>query len=55
VQVANTWNNRLVADAGRPPKERLSHVSQPYRFQPRAPLLPSGLIGPVKIRQVEPR
>ncbi|MCH7224883.1 glycosyl hydrolase [Haloferula sp. A504] len=55
VRVTNTWNNRLVADAGRPPTERLSHVSQPYRFQPRAPLLPSGLIGPVKVRQVQPR
>ena len=50
VRVANTWNNRLVADAALPAAKRLSHVSQPYRFKRGAPLLKSGLIGPVVVR-----
>jgi hypothetical protein len=49
IRVANTWNNRLVADASLPLAERQSYVSQPYTFDPKAPLATSGLMGPVKI------
>jgi len=52
VRVANTWNNRLVADAARPNDQRQSRVSQPYRFKPQAPLLRGGLLGPVILKQL---
>jgi hypothetical protein len=51
IRVANTWNNRLVADAKRPEEKRLSHVSQPYRFKPKDPLHMGGLLGPVRVKQ----
>jgi hypothetical protein len=49
IRVANTWNNRLVADAPKPQNDRLSHVSQPYDTTGKKPLLASGLIGPVRV------
>jgi hypothetical protein len=49
VRVVNTWHNRLVADAGKPENERLSHISQPYRVKPGAPPAASGLLGPVRV------
>jgi hypothetical protein len=51
IHVTNTWNNRLVADAALPAADRQSHISQANLFNAKAPLLKSGLIGPVKIRQ----
>jgi len=53
IKVANTWNNRLVADAALPLAERQSYVSQPYAANPKAPLAASGLIGPVKISKLD--
>jgi hypothetical protein len=50
VRVANTWNNRLVADSRLPEPERSSHVSQPYRFDSAAPLDSGGLLGPVRVK-----
>ena len=52
IRVTSTWNNRLVADASLPLAERQSYVSQPYQFDPKAPLASSGLMGPVKISQL---
>lgn len=57
VEVANTWSNRLTGDAKLPEDQRLTstnikHVTGPlYKKLPwkDAPLLESGLIGPVKI------
>ncbi len=51
IRVANTWHNRLVSDASRPPEERRSHVSQSYRFEAGAPPHEAGLLGPVRIKQ----
>ncbi|RKY07424.1 MAG: hypothetical protein DRP66_06715, partial [Planctomycetota bacterium] len=51
IRVANTWNNRLVADSALPKEKRQSYVSQPYRFKANAPLVKGGLFGPVKIKQ----
>ena len=51
IRVVNTWNNRLVADAALPLEKRQSYVSQPYRFDKRGPLVSSGLMGPVRIKQ----
>lgn len=51
IRVANTWNNRLVADAALPEDQRQSHVSQPYRFKGNDPLHKGGLLGPVVLKQ----
>ena len=51
IRVTNTWNNRLVADAALPPEKRQSYVSQPYLFNKRRPLVRSGLVGPVYVKQ----
>jgi hypothetical protein len=51
IHVSNTWNNRLVADASKPPNERLSYISQPYQFNRQAPLAPGGLLGPVRVKR----
>ena len=49
VRVTNLWPNRLIYDAGLPEGERLTRTNiNPYK--PGAPLLPSGLLGPVQIR-----
>ena len=48
VRVTNLWPNRLIYDAGLPVSERLTRTNiNPYK--PSDPLLPSGLLGPVRI------
>ncbi len=48
IVVANLWPNRLIADAGLAPEQRLTWTtSNPYK--PNSPLLPSGLLGPVTL------
>lgn len=50
IEVANLWPNRLIADAGLPEKKRITWTTwNPYR--PTDALLPSGLLGPVVVRQ----
>lgn len=52
VEVTNTWHNRLVADAQLPPGERSTRTNvtvtmgKPFA---QSELLPSGLLGPVKL------
>jgi hypothetical protein len=61
IEVANTWSNRLTGDARLPEDKRLTrtnikHVGGPLRkgyLWQDAPLLKSGLLGPVKIVSVE--
>lgn len=45
IEVTNTWNNRLVGDAALPAKKRLTDATTSP--DANAPLMPSGLIGPV--------
>lgn len=48
IAVANLWPNRLIKDAGLPEKDRLTWTTwNPYK--PTDPLLPSGLLGPVRV------
>ncbi len=48
VTVANLWPNRLIGDAALPPEKRVAWTTW-NPFKPDAPLLESGLIGPVRL------
>ncbi len=48
IKVTNLWANRLIGDAQPDTQEKVTYTSLPF-YTPNAPLLPSGLIGPVKI------
>ena len=56
LEVVNTWNNRLVGDTKLPVEQRLTwtavgpvpNAGQPP-LNPASPLLPAGLVGPVKL------
>lgn len=48
IEVSNTWANRLIGDHSLPPGERITNTTAPYRLD-KKPLLPAGLLGPVKI------
>lgn len=47
IEVANQWPNRLIGDAALPPAQRVTRTRAP--FKPDDPLLPSGLLGPVRL------
>ncbi|MFV1965735.1 MAG: glycosyl hydrolase [Pirellulaceae bacterium] len=50
IEVANLWPNRLIGDKALPPERRVASTNfNPY--QADSPLLPSGLLGPVRILQ----
>ncbi len=48
ITVTNLWPNRLIGDAALPPEKRFTrtHVT---KFTKDTPLLPSGLLGPVRV------
>ena len=52
VQVSNTWANRLIGDHTLPENKRITATTAPYRLEGK-PLLPAGLLGPVKIIEVD--
>jgi hypothetical protein len=47
ITVVNCWPNRLIGDAALPPEKRLARTN--ITFKKEAPLMPSGLLGPVII------
>lgn len=47
IEVVNLWPNRLIGDAALPPEKRLTR-SNTALYNPNTPLLPSGLLGPVR-------
>jgi len=50
IQVTNVWKNRLLGDLKRPEAERITWTLHPfYRDEPDAPLMESGLLGPVRL------
>jgi len=49
IEIVNVWNNRLAADAALPADQRKTVLLSPTVKQ-NTPLLPAGLIGPVKLR-----
>ena len=52
ITVVNLWPNRLGHDESLPKDPRLTQTNV-HKFGPSSPLLPSGLIGPVKLLAVE--
>jgi hypothetical protein len=48
VSVVNLWPNRLIGDASLPDEKRFTETNM-RKFVATSPLLPSGLLGPVKI------
>jgi hypothetical protein len=52
ITVVNLWPNRLIGDEGLPKESRLTETNI-HKFSSSTPLLPSGLIGPVRILSVK--
>ena len=50
ITVVNLWPNRLKADESLPVQDRLTETNI-HKFGAATPLLPSGLLGPVKIKE----
>ena len=54
VRVTNVWKNRLIGDLRLPEAERITWTYYPfYKDEPDAPLMDSGLIGPVRLLSSE--
>jgi len=49
VRVVNFWYNRTAGDSERPPEKRLTRTNIRRLQNPGPPLMPSGLLGPVRI------
>jgi hypothetical protein len=48
IAVSNTWANRLIGDHALPEDKRITWTNAVFRLEGK-PLLPSGLLGPVKL------
>lgn len=51
IKVTNLWVNRLIGDMQPDVKQKITYTSYPF-FKADSPLLPSGLLGPVRIISV---
>jgi hypothetical protein len=51
IKVTNLWVNRLIGDAQPDVKTKTTFTTMPF-YQANAPLLPSGLMGPVQILKI---
>ena len=51
IDVVNLWRNRLIGDAAKPADERVTRTT--IVATPTEPLLPSGLLGPVRLMRLE--
>lgn len=52
IEVSNTWANRLIGDHALPENKRVTWTNAVYRLDNK-PLLPAGLLGPVRIVKLE--
>jgi hypothetical protein len=48
VRVTNVWKNRLIGDQKLPQKDRITWTFYPF-YKADAPLVESGLLGPVRV------
>lgn len=48
IEVTNLWPNRIIGDASLPESKRFTHTNI-TKFTAASPLLPSGLLGPVRL------
>jgi hypothetical protein len=53
IKVVNLWVNRLIGDQQDGVKTKYTYTAQQF-YRADSPLLPSGLIGPVKVIRVKP-
>lgn len=51
IKVTNLWVNRLIGDAQPNVTNKITYTTMPF-YQANSPLLPSGLLGPVKLTSV---
>ena len=51
IKVTNLWVNRLIGDQQSSTVKKITYTTMPF-YQANSPLLPSGLLGPVKILSV---
>ena len=49
IAVTNLWNNRIVGDFRLKPEHPVTRTNVKSKFSAKSPLLPSGLVGPVKL------
>lgn len=54
VDVVNSWQNRLIGDARKPPEKRHTFLARQTNFS-NLPLKPAGLLGPVTLTAAETR
>ena len=52
VKVTNLWVNRLIGDQQQDAAKTYTYTTQPF-YKADAPLLPSGLLGPVEVVSVK--
>jgi hypothetical protein len=50
IEVANLWVNRLIGDSKLPEEKRITWTTFKNAYNPNSKLLPSGLIGPVRLK-----
>ncbi len=53
IDVVNLWPNRLIGDGRLPPEQRRTKTNRDSYDKGKHPLLPSGLIGPVRVLQAK--
>lgn len=52
IKVTNLWVNRLIGDQQANVKNKITHTTMPF-YKSDSPLLPSGLLGPVKLLLIQ--
>lgn len=52
VEVTNLWVNRLIGDASKPKEDKETYTTAEF-YKPNSLLIPSGLIGPVRLIELE--